>query len=268
MIDQMTQFASYPVPVIEAKELAFFYQEDTWIFKNISLSIGKAKIFSILGPNGCGKTTFLKIILGLLKPRAGSLEKKGHIAFVPQLFHVAFAYSALDMVLMGRAKAIGLFSKPTNMDIELAMNALEHLKIKHLANKPFYELSGGQRQLVMMARALVAEADILVLDEPTSALDLGNQNMLLQWIETLSKEKGLTVVFTTHLPHHALIVADEVLLMTDSENYYFGTADEVLNEDNLSKMYGIPLKRIQFEHGGHLIRSLVPILKTATLKNF
>ena len=247
---------------LETAALGFYYQAGVWIFKNISVTLRQSEILAILGPNGCGKTTFLKIILGLLAPQAGSLKQEKSRAFVPQLFQVAFAYSALDMVLMGRANKIGLFSKPGQRDTEAAMNALEQLKIGHLAHKPFSELSGGQRQLVMMARALVAEAKVLVLDEPTSALDLGNQNLLLQWIKQLSREKGLTVIFTTHLPHHALAVADKVLLMSGAENYSFGATGDVLTEDNLLQMYGLPLKRIQFEHNGQKAESLVPVFFT------
>ena len=245
-------------PTLETSELGFYYQKEAWVFRNISLAVKTSSIFAILGPNGCGKTTLLKAFLGLLKPQTGRLAKTGDLALVPQLFQVSFAFTALEMVLMGRAKKISLFGRPSRQDVDLARAALDRFKMANLANRCFQELSGGQRQLVMLARALVAEADILVLDEPTSALDLKNQTMILQCLERLSRENGLTIIFTSHLPQHALAVADDVLLMLDQE-YCLGSAQEVMTEENLLNLYGIPIKRVVFDHNSRAITSLVPV---------
>ncbi|MDR2504277.1 MAG: ABC transporter ATP-binding protein [Deltaproteobacteria bacterium] len=245
--------------VFNARQMGFHYEKSPWLFKDVSLTVRRSQVFSILGLNGCGKTTFLKILLGLLPPRAGSCAINGRAAFVPQFFDAAFSFTVMDMVLMGRAKHIGLFSRPGKRDVELALQTLEQFQVGHLAERLFNELSGGQRQLVMLARALVAEADILVLDEPTSSLDLSNQNMLLQWLIRLSKTLGITIIFTTHLPHHALQVADAALLMVDAASYHVGSAQDVLNEANLTKIYGIPLKRVRFEHEGKMAESIIPV---------
>lgn len=245
-------------PALETRKLGFYYQKEAWVFRDISLTVETSRIFAILGPNGCGKTTLLKAFLGLLKPQIGHLAKTGDLALVPQLFQVSFAFTALEMVLMGRAKKIGLFARPSRQDVDLARAALARFKMDNLAHRCFQELSGGQRQLVMLARALVAEADILVLDEPTSALDLKNQTMILQCMECLSQENGLTIIFTSHLPQHALAVADDVLLMLDQE-HCSGPAKEVLTEENLLNLYGIPMKRVVFDYHSRAITSLVPV---------
>jgi len=218
----------------------------------------------LLGPNGSGKTTLLKILLGALKPTTGSINVEGRTAFVPQLFQVTFDYSVLDMVLMGRARQVGLFSQPTAADEEAAMASLERFGIADFAGHPFHELSGGERQLVIFARALVSEAEILILDEPTSALDLRNQIKVLDWITRLSHEDGLTVIFTTHHPHHALAVADRALLMLGGAKFAQGPAHEVLNEDNLHQLYGVDLKLLSFEHKGLSHETLVPVLPYAS----
>ena len=220
----------------------------------------RGSTFALLGPNGCGKTTLLKILLGALKATAGSIKVEGRTAFVPQLFQVTFDYSVLDMVLMGRARQVGLFSQPTAQDEEAAMASLERFGMADFARHPFHELSGGERQLVIFARAMVSEAEILILDEPTSALDLKNQILILEWIVRLSHEVGLTVLFTTHHPHHALAVADEVLLMLGGDRFAQGAAHDVLNEENLHLLYGVDLKRLFFEHKGQAHETLVPVL--------
>jgi iron complex transport system ATP-binding protein len=244
---------------VVGKELGLAYKEGFWVIKRLSFSIKKGSVFAILGPNGCGKTTLLKIILDLLQPQVGSIHKRGEMALVPQLFQVSFAFSALEMVVMGRAKKIGLFSQPGLKDRRLALEALERLNIADLAARPFPELSGGQRQLVMLARALVAEADILVLDEPASSLDFKNQALVLQWMKRLSRENGLTVVCTTHQPQHALAAADEALLMTGEEGGLVGRADEILSEANLKRLYGVDIKRLSFEHLGRVEEALTPV---------
>src|SRR5262249_35613940 len=149
----------------------------------------------------------------------GRCEVHGRLSLVPQLFESPFDYTAFDMVLMGRVRHVGLFSEPSPRDEEMAWSALDRLGIAHLADRTFQQLSGGERQLVIFARALVAEPQVLVLDEPTSSLDLGNQRLILEWIARLAAEDGLTVLLTTHHPHHALAVADDVLLMLGSSEY-------------------------------------------------
>jgi len=250
--------------VVKFNELGHAYKPGHWVFNGYSADIKQGSIFALLGPNGAGKTTLLKILLGALKPTGGSLSIQGRTAFVPQLFQVTFYYSVLDMVLMGRARQVGLFSQPTAEDEEAAMASLERFGMADFAPHPFHELSGGERQLVIFARAMVSEAEILILDEPTSALDLRNQIKVLDWITRLSHEHELTVLFTTHHPHHALAVADDALLMLGGTRYAHGLAREVLNEENLHALYGVDLKLLAFEHKGEPHQTLVPVLPYAS----
>lgn len=233
------------------EDLAYAYGPDAPpVLHGYTTRIRRGQVFAILGPNGCGKTTLLKLMLGSLKPRRGSVTVNGDLAFVPQLFQVSFPYRVLDMVMMGRAKQIRLFSLPSSHDEAAALDALARLGLADLAQHSFDELSGGQRQLVIFARALASGADILVLDEPTSALDLKNQTVVLEWIARLAHDYGLTVVFTTHHPHHAHAVADEALLMFDVADYRHGPVDEVLTAENLSRLYGVAMQRVSFERDG------------------
>jgi iron complex transport system ATP-binding protein len=239
--------------------LSYAYRPGHWIFRNYSAAIERGRVFALLGPNGRGKTTLLKLLLGVMKPSEGKLAVDGPVAFVPQLFQVSFDYTVLDMVLMGRAKHVGLFAQPSRKDAEAALAALDRFALAGLADRPFHELSGGQRQMVIFARALVAEARILILDEPTSSLDLRNQALIIDWIARLAHEDGLTVVFTTHHPHHALAVADAALLMLGERDYASGPARTVLTEANLLALYGVPLKRLSFDHGGRTVETFAPI---------
>ncbi|MDR3569019.1 MAG: ABC transporter ATP-binding protein [Syntrophobacteraceae bacterium] len=240
-------------------ELGHRYSLSRWVFQDYRAEVARGSTFALLGPNGCGKTTLLKVLLGALRPAAGSIEVHGRTAFVPQLFQVTFDYSVLDMVVMGRARRVGLFSQPSMKDEKACLIALDRFGIADLAHRPFHELSGGQRQLVIFARALVSEADILILDEPTSALDLRNQGVILDWIHRLSREEGLTVVFTTHHPHHARAVADMTMLMLGERRYLFGHTAEVMTEKHLHELYGVTLKRLQFEHDGRMVETFVPV---------
>jgi iron complex transport system ATP-binding protein len=247
-------------PALRLSEVGHAYQGERWLFRKYSYDIPRGSVFSLLGPNGCGKTTLLKIILGVLRPTEGNTQTFDEMAFVPQLFQTAFDYTTLDMVLMGRAKKVGLFSQPSRKDEEAALAALARFSLEHLANSPFHELSGGQRQLVIFARALVAEARILILDEPASALDLKNQGIVLQWIRRLAAQEGITVIFTTHHPHHALAVADLAALMLGGEDYVLGPAATVLAEPELERLYGVPIRRLPFVHDGKQAETLVPVL--------
>jgi iron complex transport system ATP-binding protein len=255
----MSDAADNAEPAFSFRNLGHAYLPDRWIFRNYHSEVRKGQVFAILGPNGRGKTTLLKILLGVLSPTEGQVQSVGRMAFVPQLFQVSFDYSALDMVLMGRARKVGLFSQPTPQDEAAALEALSRFGLGHLARRPFHEMSGGQRQLVIFARALVAEADILILDEPTSALDLKNQEVILEWIHRLARQTGLTVIFTTHHPHHALAVADQALLMFGENDFICGAADEVLTEDNLHRLYGVELRRVNFDYQGTTLATLAPV---------
>jgi iron complex transport system ATP-binding protein len=244
---------------IQFQDLSHAYTPNHWVFRGYEASVDRGSVFSLLGPNGCGKTTLLNILLGALRPSAGSVQVYGSTAFVPQLFRVSFDYTVLDMVLMGRAKQIGLFSQPSLNDEEAALLALNRFGVADLAKRPFHELSGGERRLVIFARALVSEADILILDEPTSALDLKNQGVILEWIVRLSREEGLTVAFTTHHPHHAHAVADTTMLMLGEREFLCGPTDEVITEKHLYALYGVDMKHLRFEHKGRTVETFVPV---------
>jgi iron complex transport system ATP-binding protein len=244
-------------------DLGFAYDEPRWVFRGYTAAFREKNIVALLGPNGRGKTTLLKMIVGTLKPKQGTIAVSGDVAFVPQAFDTTFGFTALEMVLMGRARQIGLLSQPSRGDIERSCQALEHFGLADLAHRPFHEMSGGQRQLVIFARALVSDARIIVLDEPTSSLDFKNQSVVLEWmsrLSRLSREDGLTVIFSTHHAGHALAIADDALLMLGTTEYAFGLAGDVLTEQRLSKLYDMPIKRVRVEHDGAQFDTISPVI--------
>ena len=215
---------------------------------------------AILGPNGRGKSTLLEVLMGLRVAQEGTLQVAGERSFVPQHSTPGFGYRAVDVVLMGRTRKLGLFAVPSARDERLAMECLERVGIAHTAGRPIDQLSGGERQLVLIARALVSEPEVLLLDEPASALDLRNQARVLNILRSLATNNGLTVVFSTHHPQHAEAVADCALLMLDELRYRYGPAREVLTEDNLEVLYGLRIRRALYEVDGEQRATLVPDL--------
>lgn len=246
-------------PAVEIQDLGYGFEPGRLIFEHCSARIERGAIAAILGPNGSGKTTLLQLLLGSLQPSSGSAAIHAQPAFVPQLFTASFDYSVLDVVLMGRARHIRLFSQPSREDERRSLRMLARFGLDGMAQRPFYQLSGGERQLVTFARALVSEAELLLLDEPTSALDLGNQALALGWLQKLAREEGLAIIFTTHQAQHAFAIADQVLLMLRGEPPLFGPAQQVLSEQNLLRLYGVPLKRVCFPHEGVEHETIVPI---------
>jgi iron complex transport system ATP-binding protein len=220
------------------------------ILEGYSLDVTKGDVLAILGANGIGKTTLLNCVVGLRKPDSGSVKHTGLIGYVPQLFQATFAFSVLDIVLMGRARHLGLFGAPRRADYEIAERYLALMKVDHLRDRPFNALSGGQRQLVMIAQALASECAIMVLDEPCSALDYKNQAIVIATLRRLNREMGLTIVFTTHAPQHGLEAASHVLLMNDRRRYRHGPVAEILTAENLSSLYDVPIARAEFAAGG------------------
>ena len=223
----------------------------TPILEDYSLSVDAGAVLAILGANGVGKTTLLNCIVGLAPAeRRDGRSAAAASAIVPQLFHATFAFSVLDIVLMGRARHIGLFGAPRARDYQIARKYLELMRVGSLAERPFNELSGGQRQLVMIAQALASECEIMVLDEPCSALDYKNQSIVIDSLRRLNADMGLTIVFTTHAPQHGLEVASHVLLMNDRRRYRHGTVEDVLTAENLSASTTSRSPRPHFAEGG------------------
>ena len=171
----------------------------------------------------------------------------GGVGIVPQSFRPAFAWRVREVVLMGRARHIALFSQPQEEDEQQVMAALALLNITALADALFSNLSGGQQQLVMIARALVSASQNILLDEPCSALDLGNQQTVLQLISDLAHAQSRTVMFTTHDPTHALQVASHTLLLLPGRQWLAGPTDEIVQEQNLQQAYGVKVRKLQLE---------------------
>lgn len=238
-------------PLLRLLELEAGYAGHT-VLHGIDLALSRGEVVCLLGPNGSGKTTLLRTLLGLLPPRAGRVELLGvaparwsraafarHVGHVPQAHEVQFAFSAEDIVLMGRAARVGLFSTPSRHDRDMAMQCLATLGVAHLASRVYTTLSGGERQLVLIARALAQEPSILVMDEPTASLDFGNQLRVLEHVDRL-RGLGLAVLMSTHQPEHALRVADRVLLLAQGRVLAEGPPEPTLTVANLAALYGVP----------------------------
>lgn len=240
--------------LMEMVDGTFSYKNNGNIFENINFGVEKEDVFCILGANGTGKTTMIKCLNGLLKLSSGKvlLNNKDiyslnhaaiakNIGYIPQIHNSTFSFTVLDVVLMGRAPHLDIFSSPSKKDIKIAENSLKSLNIYHMRDKVYTEISGGEQQLVFIARVLTQEPQILILDEPTSHLDFGNQIRTLNIIEKLAKN-GLSVIMSSHFPDHAFLSANKVAIMKGKDFIDVGTPEEVVTEENMQKAYGIKVK--------------------------
>ncbi len=241
-------------PLIRAEAAGHSWDGRRWQFRDLDLAVHPGEIMAVLGPNGCGKSTLLRVAAGLRAPTRGRIVVMGRAALVPQDFARAFPYRVLDVVLMGRARHIGLLRMPGRQDREAAMEALSVIGLADRAEVHFDTLSGGQRQMVLIARAIAAAPAALLLDEPASALDLGNQDRVLSLARRLA-DRGLAVVMTTHQPNHALAIADTALLMLPGTAPICGPCHEILTEERIAALYGLPVRIV--ETGG--MRAVVPL---------
>lgn len=242
--------------MLELAGVGFAYPRGDWVFRGVDLHVRPGTATAVLGPNGMGKTTLVRCAAGLLSPLEGTVRRDGDVGFVSQARTGAFAYRVIDMVVMGRARQVGLFGTPGRDDVRAARRALERVGIPGLQHRQVPTLSGGEQQLVLIARAVAAESPCLILDEPSTGLDLHNQSRILRLVRELA-EQGLAILLTTHHPDHALHVADSVVLMLGPTDVRSGSADELLTDDALSALYGIPVRLVSYPVEGGTGRAIV-----------
>jgi iron complex transport system ATP-binding protein len=247
--------------IVRVAQAGHTYDARQWQFRKLDLDLRPGEVLAILGPNGRGKSTLLRAMAGLISLTEGSVLTSAPIGFVPQDFADSFPYSVLDIVLMGRARHIPVFRNPTKADEAISMDALASTGMASYATRNFNTLSGGEKQLVLIARALAGENTVLLLDEPASALDLKNQDRVLALMQDLAIDQNLAVAFTTHQPNHASAIADHVLMMLEDTQAILGPGHEVLIDANLQALYGIPVRSITFEHAGIERTSIVPLFR-------
>ena len=223
------------------------------IVKNVSCSADEGEVLCLVGPNGCGKTTLFRLILGVIAMTSGSIRLAGkaiqslsprdlanHIAYIPQQHAPIFEYTAFDIVMMGRASHFSAFDTPKPADRDVAFAALDKLNILPLANRKYTSLSGGQRQMVLIARAICQSAKVFIMDEPGANLDYANQQLLMDVVSNLS-QSGYCMIMSTHSPEHPLSVGHKVMLMREGAIAAFGVPKEVITPEILGFVYGIEM---------------------------
>ncbi len=245
---------------IQCSHLTFSYGPVP-VLRDVSFSAEGGRLTAVLGPNGAGKTTLFRCILGLAGRYSGSVlldgekaeamparERAHRIAYIPQIHAPSFGYSVLDMVLMGTAHSVGTLSQPKREQTDAALAALDRLRISPLRDRIFTRLSGGEQQLVLVARALAQNAGTLVMDEPTASLDYGNQDRVLRIIRELADD-GYCVLLSTHNPQHAFWFADEALALQDGSVAVAGIPEAVLTPERIRSLYRMDVRLVRTENG-------------------
>lgn len=243
---------------LEVSDLCFSYG-DREILHNMSFCAEEGEFVSILGPNGVGKSTLFRCILSLLRNYSGDVKISGrstremstkelasHIAYIPQSSSPAFNYSVEDIVLMGTTAGMNTFSSPGPDEEKRAEEALEKIGISRLRDRCFHHLSGGERQLVIIARAIAQNAKILMLDEPTASLDFGNQMHILRQMKALTME-GYTVIQTTHSPEHSYMFSDRIVAVHDGRIIMDDIPQKVITSEIMTELYGTPIRVMSLE---------------------
>ena len=238
---------------VKIENLSFAYGTHQ-VLKNISLEVGDGTLVNVLGPNGTGKSTLFRCILGLYTSYHGSIivngkdisklnirERAREMAFIPQSHKPVYDYDVVDVVLMSSGAGSGAFFSPKKAHVDRALDALERVGIGHLAHRPYTRISGGEQQLVLIARALAQNANPIIRDEPTSALDYGNTVRVLSCVRQLSTE-GLTVIQSTHQPDQAFLYADKTLVLFEGEVLAYGSPKDAITAELISKIYGVEVE--------------------------
>ena len=261
--------------ILEVENGCFGYPKQEEILKNINLHLEKGHILSVLGPNGIGKTTLLKCMIGLLPWTSGRSILNGTdlckmkskdiwntISYIPQAHSFSFSYTGLEMVMLGRSSHLGLFEQPGAQEIEMAEAMMEKVGITRLAGKDCNRMSGGELQMVLIARALINEPELIILDEPETGLDFHNQILVLNIIERLAHEEGISAIMNTHYPTNAMSIADEAFMMNRKGDRFYGTTDSILNEQNISRSFDVNVIVDEVSYKDRLIRNIIPVSLT------
>jgi len=242
------------------------------ILENISFTVEPGSVLAVLGSNGVGKTTLLRCMMGLLPWESGRtlidgvpLGQLSHkevwrrISYVPQARGPLFSYSALEMVLLGRSAHLGTVEQPKARDVEIAKAAMEEVGVTHLMDKNCTQMSGGELQIVLIARALTAQPELLILDEPESNLDFKNQLIVLETISRLARERNISSIVNTHYPAHALKISDKALLLNRDEPYFYGPTAQVISEENMRRAFGVNVSVHAFSVDEQQYKTVVPL---------
>lgn len=258
--------------ILEVENGCFGYPKQEEILTDINIKLEEGHILSVLGPNGIGKTTLLKCMIGLMpwsRGRSllagkdiGTLKSKeiwNMISYIPQTHGFSFSYTGLEMVMLGRSSHLGLFQQPGHREIEMAEEMMEKVGITRLADKDCNRMSGGELQMVLIARALINEPKLIILDEPETGLDFHNQILVLNMVEKLAHEENISAIMNTHYPTNAMSIADEALMMNRKGDRFYGPTGDILNESNISKSFDVNVVVDEIMYQNRTIRSVVPV---------
>jgi len=259
---------------LAAKDLSYSYRERI-VLRGVDLAIEQGEVVSLLGPNGAGKSTLLRLMLGIEAPPKGEVRLNGiklqhwdrrklaqQLAYVPQAHVSPFPYLVRDIVMMGRLAKNGIFGVASSNDRAVVGELIGKLRIGHLADRPYTQISGGERQLTLIARALAQGAHILIMDEPTNGLDYGNQIRLIERLQSLA-ESGYAVLLTTHHPEHASILSTRVALLHDGMIIADGPPDKTITPDTIRQLYDVETIAAKTALGSQV---LVPKIAARTTK--